>query len=378
MFERRRRADDRPFYLVSAAGLPNYGDEIITRAWLDWLAKRHPNVPVWLDCPEPGRANHLFANVHPLLKTTNTLWHLALGAEGMPFSDAIELASRRVAELGSPRFDLGLLELREMRSVHLLGGGYLNSVWEHQLLFLPALVQLKDRFKIPIYATGQGLFPLGEDARGAVSGWLRKFDVFETRDSPSAKMPGASAGVDDAFLAFANRRQIYSKGKSPDVMLVMQGDFVDERAEEPLVDAVVEFVRAQQTSGPVGLVESIPPDDSWMLSRLQERGVAVDFYPFIRLWEEGLPARSGQTWLSTRFHFHLLAAAAGAKGAVVDLHPGYYGVKHASLRELGTGWSFAGDATRPGSIVPTGNPDFAAARQGLTDRKVAIARSIYG
>jgi hypothetical protein len=239
-------------------------------------------------------------------------------------------------------------------------------------------VQLKDRFSIPIYATGQGLFPLSEDARAAVSGWLRKFDVFETRDSPSAKMPGATAGIDDAFLAFANRRQIYSGGKSPDVMLVIQGDFVDERAEEPLVDAVVEFVRAHQTSGRVGLVESIPPDDSWMLPRLRERGIDVDFYPFIRIWEEGFPARPGQAWLSTRFHFHLLAAAAGAKGAVVELHPDYYGVKHASLRELGTGWSFATDATRPGAIVPTGNPAFAAARQDFADRKVAVARSIYG
>ncbi|MDR7189113.1 hypothetical protein J2Y46_001936 [Microbacterium sp. BE35] len=377
MFERRRRVDDRPFYLVSAAGLPNYGDEFITRAWLDWLAKRHPNVPVWLDCVEPGRANHLFADAHPLLKTTNTLWHLALSAQEMSFADGIEHARRRVLDLGSPRYDLGLLQLREAQSVHLLGGGYLNSVWEHQLLFLPALVALKERFRVPVYATGQGLTPLSENARGAVAGWLRRFDLFETRDAPSAKLPGAVAGIDDAFLAFANQRRVYSQAPTPDVMLVLQGDFLTEDAIEPLVDAVEQFVRSQRTTS-VGMVESIPPDDSWMLARVRERGVDVDFYPFIRLWEEGFPAKASQTWLSTRFHFHLLAAAAGAKGAVIELRPDYYGVKHASLRELGTGWSYAGDAAAPGSLIPTGNPAFATGRERLAEKKVAVARSIYG
>lgn len=377
MFERRRRVDDRPFYLVSAAGLPNYGDEFITRTWLDWLAKRHPNVPVWLDCVEPGRANHLFADAHPLLKTTNTLWHLALSAQEMSFAEGVEHARRRIVDLGSPRYDLGLMQLREVQSVHLLGGGYLNSVWEHQLLLLPALVALKERFRVPIYATGQGVHPLSAEARGAVAGWLRRFDLFETRDAPSAKAPGAVAGIDDAFLAFANQRRVYSQSSVPEVMLILQGDFLTEDAIEPLVDAVEQFVLSQRTTS-VGMVESIPPDDSWMLARLRERGVDVDFYPFIRLWEEGFPAKASQTWLSTRFHFHLLAAAAGAKGAVIELRPDYYGVKHASLRELGTGWSYAGDAAAPGSLVPTGNPAFATGRQRLAEKKVAVARSIYG
>lgn len=377
MFERRRRSDERPFYLISAAGLPNYGDEFITRAWLDWLAKRHPNVPVWLDCVEPGRANHLFAGAHPLLRTTNTLWHLVLGAQDMSFTEGIEYASDRVAHLGSPRFDLGLLQLREVQSVHLLGGGYLNSVWEHQLLLLPALARLKDDFGVPIYATGQGMSPLSDQARASVAGWLRRFDLFETRDKQSASAPGAVSGIDDAFLAFANQRPVYAGGGSPDVMLVLQGDFMTDDTVEPLVDAVERFVRTNARSA-VGLIESIPPDDSWMLPRLQEWGIDVDFYPFLRLWEGGFPARRGQSWLSTRFHFHLLAAAAGADGAVIELRPDYYGVKHASLRDMGTGWSFASDASAPGSITATGNPAFSANRQVFADRKVAVARSIYG
>lgn len=62
-----------PVYLVSAAGVPNLGDELIARAWLDWLARAHPRVEVWLDCVEPGRAAHLLDGVHPRVRFTNTL-----------------------------------------------------------------------------------------------------------------------------------------------------------------------------------------------------------------------------------------------------------------------------------------------------------------
>lgn len=62
-----------PLYLVAPSGVPNLGDEVISRAWLDWLAVHYPDEEVWLDCPEPGRAAHLFLDTHPKLRTTNTL-----------------------------------------------------------------------------------------------------------------------------------------------------------------------------------------------------------------------------------------------------------------------------------------------------------------
>lgn len=368
----------RPFYLVSSAGVPNYGDEFITRAWLDWLARNHPTTPVWLDCIEPGRANHLFAGAHPRLRTTNTLWHLALAGAGAGLDDGAERTMDQVANLGSPRFDLGLMELRQARSVHLLGGGYLNSVWEHQLLLLPALIQLKRSHGIPIYATGQGLAPLNERATELLPGWIHEFDLFETRDAPSATLLGTDRGVDDAFLAFATKRPVYSSEKTPDLMILVQGDFVDEAHQDALLDAVTSFIHARRPSGPVGIVESLPPDDSWILPRLAERGVATEFYPFVRLWTEGFPARQGQEWLSTRFHFHLLAAAEGAAGAVLDLHPDYYGIKHASLRELGTGWSLTNNLDALPALLPSVDKGLRRRRLELARSKARVARQIYG
>lgn len=372
---RRRSADARPIYLVSAAGLPNYGDEILTRVWLDWLAAHHPDTPVWLDCPEPGRANHLFADAHPHLTTTNTLWHLAFGAHGMSLPDGAAHAKRIVTDLGSPRYDLGILQLREMASVHLLGGGYLNSVWENHLFLLPALVALKERFSVPLYATGQGVLPLSPEAREAVRGWAGAFDVFEARDAPSAEAIGVTPGVDDAFLAFANKRDLYSSKPGPDAMVLVQGDFVEPEARDALADAAEAFARTR--GGRIGLVESIPPDDAWLLPILRERGIDIEFYPFSRVWLEGLPARRGQDWFTTRFHFHLLAAAAGARGTVVEIHPDYYGVKHRSLRAVGTGWTCTSDIAEAGALEPTVNPEFPREARRLGERKAALARSIY-
>ena len=49
----RRAARPSVHYLVSTAGHPNYGDELITRAWLDYLGQKRADDIVWLDCPRP-------------------------------------------------------------------------------------------------------------------------------------------------------------------------------------------------------------------------------------------------------------------------------------------------------------------------------------
>lgn len=128
ILQRRRKpthdqATHRPLYLVSTAGHPNLGDELITRAWLDFLARSHPDRDVWLDCPEPGRASHLFADTHPRLRVTNTLWELAHSSDAHDVRVDAPRIERIVRELGSPRVDEGLLLARRAASIHLLGGG---------------------------------------------------------------------------------------------------------------------------------------------------------------------------------------------------------------------------------------------------------------
>lgn len=367
------RRERPPLYLVSTAGHPNYGDELIARAWLDFLAETQPDRDIWLDCPHPGRAAHLFAGSHPRVRFTNTLWEMAFASETHdPLSDAPRIA-RLVRELGSPRYDPGLLALREVASIHLLGGGYLNAMWHDNLGLLTALVEFHRAFGMPVYATGQGMMP-ADDAHGE---WVRDqishFEVFEVRDDESAAFADVPRGLDDAFLALAVERGAFeSPAAAPAKMVLVQGDL---RAWDD--EAAVASIRSFVSEGEdVGVVEAIPPDDVRYLDDVPGRR---EVYPFGRIWVDGLPAREGQAWLTTRFHIHLMAAAAGAAGTVLAGREGYYDVKHRSLIELGTGWRVvpAGTDVSADDHRPTVAPGFPAKARELASSKRALANRIY-
>ncbi|WP_251453253.1 polysaccharide pyruvyl transferase family protein [Microbacterium sp. Marseille-Q6648] len=363
-------SSDKPIYLISTAGHPNYGDEVIARAWLDHLALRHPHRDVWLDCPHPGRASHLFAGTHPRLRVTNTLWELAMGsATHDPITDDDRVRTL-VRDLGSPRFDAGLLALRDVESVHLLGGGYLNALWQDNLGLVSAVLELRESFGVRLIATGQGLMPLTD----AQSTWLRRglssFDDLEVRDAESAVVAQTDVGLDDAFLALALPRPLFDASPAPERMVLVQGDlraWDDEEARAA--------IRAHAAgSREIGLVEAIPPDD---VRYAGASGTGERVYAFGHIWHDGLPASAGQKWLTSRFHAHLLAAAAGAAGLVVEGAKGYYDVKHASLLALGTGWTriHAGDDVTADDA--SANPDFPARAKDLAARKLALADRLY-
>ena len=130
-------------YLVGTSGHPNFGDEFIAASWLRFLARARPGAEVWLDCPHPGLASHLFDGLHPGLRTTDTLWRLAFETTGMDPAAADAHVDRVVTHLGSPRYDLGLLGARRASSVHILGGGYLNSICSHVTRMHPHILNTK-------------------------------------------------------------------------------------------------------------------------------------------------------------------------------------------------------------------------------------------
>jgi hypothetical protein len=372
--DRRRWHRNAPIYLISAAGQPNFGDEFITRSWLDWLAEHQPRREVWLDCIEPGRAAHLFRDTHPGLRTTNTLWQVAHTNARQNVEEAAERVENLVLGLGSPKMDFGLRDLRTMGSLHLLGGGYVNSIWSNNLSIVAAMTAVRRRFGVRIYATGQGLLPHDGDSLQWMKGQLRQFDYAEARDTGSARVFDIRKGSDDAFLAFANRRAIYAPREiAKEAMLLVQGDMPDSSNVDDLAVLVDEFVQSAKGAQHVGFVEGIPPEDSKFAQRYVEAGAT--FLPFMRIWDEGFPAFPGQEWLTSRFHFHLLAAAAGARGSVVSIRPGYYDVKHELLLELGTGWQMQGsdDALREGTL----NVDFPARARRLGVEKSQLAGRLY-
>jgi hypothetical protein len=364
-------------YLVGTSGHPNFGDEFIAASWIRFLARTRPEADVWLDCPAPGQAAHLFYGLHPRLHTTDSLWRLIWDTVPMDRQSADELIDHRIRHLGTPRFDLGLLALRRADTVHLIGGGYINTIWPAHVGLLRAAAALREVGDVKLVATGLGLTPdTGDDT---LHSSLATFDHVTVRDAASAELSGNELAPDDAFLGVRDLAGFGSQdpGEPGDVWVCLQHDM----SEPTVFDALIEATRAALTSPEyvgrtVRYLEALPGVDRVAYDRLADLIPEENFVPFVRLWHEGFPAIAGQTWITTRFHLHLLASACGSAGTALEVNDDYYRVKHGSLAALGTGWSVT-PAHSTTITEPRVSPGFPFKSRMLAQDKVTEAQVLY-
>lgn len=359
-------------YLVSPAGNPNFGDEFIAAAWLRYLAESRPESDVWLDCPQPGLAQVLFEGLHPRLRVTNTLWRLMNDNAHLPAEELTETIRARITDLGSPSYDLGLLKLRNAESLHLLGGGYLNGNWEQHTALVHALRAVRELTSASLFATGQGLMPAISSSAGGRT-LFEGFSHVSARDTASASACGVELGIDDAFLAVNSGIDEHAQ---PGLYISLQSDTIDDHA----FDKAVHFARNRVlAAGPevnVFYVEAIPGADRVAFDRMSDLIPEERFLPFVKIWADGLPVSSSQEWITSRFHFHLLASAAGARGTALMMKEGYYDVKHESLKALGSGWQVRSPSDE-GQAAPQAGALHGRAPE-LLRQKRSEAASLYG
>ena len=364
-------------YLVGTSGHPNYEDEFVTAAWLKYLAQARPDAEVWLDCPVPGQASHLFSELHPRLRFTDSLFRLVWESRDMPEAEAHEFVRGRVQHLGTPRFDLGLLALRRASTLHVLGGGYVNDRWPFHVGLLRAAAALREVASISLVATGQGLMPAARTT--ALLEALESFEHTSVRDTPSAELTGAPLGPDDAFLGI---RELPGFGVQPtdqdgEVWVCLQNDLASPETFDTVVEATRQLLTSPEMAGrEIHYIEAMPGVDRIAYDRLSDLIPDDNFLSFVRLWQGDFPARAGQTWITTRSHLHLLAAACGAAGTAVELNDDYDRVKHAALLELGTGWSvtsLGSTALEPASV----SKGFPYKCRTVTQDKLGEAKRLY-
>jgi polysaccharide pyruvyl transferase WcaK-like protein len=366
-------------HLVSTAGHPNFGDEFIAAAWLRFLAKQRPSADVVLDCPEPGLAAFLFEGIHPRVKFTNLLWRVSWETMEMDPDEGDAHVDRTVTDLGTPLYDLGLLELRRATTVHLVGGGHITANWMHHGRLVRAARRLAETSDARFVATGLGLMPPIDPGR--IRDDLAACDHATVRDRPSAEMAGVEQGLNDAFLDLPSLPGFGARtdptGRPGDVWISLQSDLAAPGAFEATVAAVRSLIESGRFEGrTIRYVESIPGTDHRAYDMLQDLIPPENFMPFVRLWKEGFPGGPLQTWITTRFHFHQMAAAVGADGIAIEVNDDYYRTKHESLIELGTGFALArvGFDELP---EPASNPDFRLQAGRLHKQKLAEAESLY-
>ncbi|MCH5642690.1 polysaccharide pyruvyl transferase family protein [Gordonia sp. ABSL49_1] len=386
-------------YLIAPTGYPNYGDELIARTWLRHLARVRPRATVVVDCHSPGQASLLHRGIHPHTLFVDTLWQLSEFAAAAP-KDSDDgpdpdqpwtwMASTVTDPGRSPRLSAGIEILNRASTIHLLGGGYVNKVWPQHVSLVAAAAAVSRATGATAVASGQGLIPcLDEPAWTALVDAAGAFSVFDVRDDASADaltaVPHATNSGDDAWLSLHRpASNVYRRmWKDRGVVLCLQSDLTDEfrGPESTGVAALTDLVRStldkwDVAGSDVTVIEGIPGYDNEVAHRLGDRLDGATRIPFRDVWLFGLPAGEGQTWISTRFHPHLMAAAAGDSGVAIVPMPEYYSTKHRSLTDLGSAWTIADD----GTTVP--DPPFRGGftpedRQRAIDAKTALAKRIY-
>lgn len=368
-------------HLVSTAGHPNFGDEFIAASWLRFLAERQPDTDVVLDCPDPGLATFLFEGLHPRVKFTNILWRVSWATIDSDPEEGDEIVDALVRDLGSPLYDFGLLESRRATTVHLVGGGHVTANWMHHGRLVRAARRLAEISEARLVATGLGLVPVIDAAR--IRDDLSACEHASVRDAASAEVAGVELGVNDAFLNISSLPGFGARpdptGRPGDVWISIQRDL----AEPEVFDATVAAVRAMIESGrfegrTIRYLESIPgrERDRKAFDLLSDLIPEENFMSFVQLWHEGFPGQPLQTWITTRYHFHQLAAAVGAEGIAIEIDDDYYRTKHQSLAELGTGFAIApvGATELP---EPASDPEFRIKAGRLQRAKLDEAEALY-
>ena len=370
------------YYLVATSGFPNYGDELILDGWLRPLRDVAPNAEVWVDTPSPGPTQLLFGEAHPRVRFVDTLWRLCWEA---PSDDPWEVAAwvqHAVANPGmAPRWHQGIALLHRLDVVHVVGGGYVNAIWPRHVGLLAGAAAAARHSGARAAMTGQGLAPEPPGAAPLLEALAGRFDVVDVRDVESAELLGVEPGVDDAFLAIGQHRvcrpqDVWPDTRPPEVMVCLQSD-MNDAGTGAIAGAALSMLRRWQVPGEgVGVVEGIPRVDREVYALIEHELPGARFLPFVDVWAAGLPVSAAQTWISTRFHPHMLAAAAGAAGVVISISPDYYAPKHRSLIALGSGWTLMEDLGKPPERPSAGGFVPETVRR-LSMQKRAVAETLY-
>ena len=263
--------------------------------------------------------------------------------------------------------------------IHVIGGGYVNDIWPMHVGLLSGVVAAVRRSGGRAVTSGAGLWPVAPNGQAVLRHLATQFDVLDVRDAPSAGVVEGAATVsrtgDDLFFGLGPH--LYrTDGDVREVMICVQSDLV-EVGVPALADFLADTLRTWKVSGAdLGVIECIPGADRTVFSWIERAFPGARFYPFSEIWDKGMPAAAGQTWISTRFHPHLVAAAVGATGVAVSVSKAYYATKHRSLVERGQRLD---DRRRPrpdprptdrDGLRPTGSPS-------SSEKKLELAERLY-
>jgi len=382
----RVTAAPRTFYLIAAAGIPNFGDDAIARYWIAYLRTRYPGCRIVLDAFDASVA----ALLHPTAVCVDHVWRLAEQADpSQPAELRQQLRARWSAEAPLPMRERQLLDCaRTATAMHVLGGGYINDLWPRNRHILAVCAALADVQGTRVFATGLGLEPLAAESAAQLAGLLDALSHIDLRDMASVRalephvapeLGGRLSCLGDDLLQEDVTKLLVLEDAPPRMHLCVQDEFFGERAtaeqlQQWLLGEVFAF-RRTRPDAQVVCWELRPVSDARISAWLRGMVPGVVLVPFEQLWTEGFAFGREDHLLSSRFHFQLVAAAAGLCGTAISWS-GYYDTKLGSLRGFSrwTIYHLGGEeAVRVRFVEPPIAPERAEA---IGKRKQALVASV--
>lgn len=337
-------------YLISTAGFPNFGDEQIVRTWLKFYRDNFPDDQIILDVPFPARASFLFKGEYDNVQFVDTIWNLVYLANANDLTLQNEAEISAILHGGDPRNSVPIAAVFESDVVHLLGGGYFSTahdefVYTYLFFMFLALIN-RDKPEIELFGTGLGLTPISDEIVKAIGQYTAAFSYLGVRDQASLVVPNTTFESDDVVMSIVlNAIKLREQADHPDILLSIQPFKTNELRDE-FLRLLIEYLRQPRNRAKkIGILEAMVPEDNWLffgdaLKDYPDIQTRLIFFDFWDVWQHGIPVKTDQEWVTTRFHFHLIGALLGYKGTAINPGDDYYEIKHTSLLNLGTSWQY--------------------------------------
>lgn len=319
-------------FLLGGAGVPNYGDELIVQAWLEWYTH---------DLGLPGRSvtvsgshkivlEKLFGDAYPSVRFSQSVREVRWRKD-ITFYESV---AHGYGFLDDPENARSLLdkELRGTTVFHLHGGGYLNTRWPTHGFMLGIALWAKENLGCKLVGTGLGLGPMpGPDPDDEITHRaFRAFDILEVRDEWSYDFVKNNKLHDDVVLGFDDAfvqplRPKRRKGST--LHLSLRHDEAGRKISRWI---------------PQEFVESFDHHVFWSCTG-QDAGAYADLtkrFPYFEIASNPrllfeLPVSNKDFMVAQRFHPHLVGARLGMQG-IFRTGSDYYDIKHGLVTELGS------------------------------------------
>lgn len=350
------------YYLHGGAGVPNFGDELIVRQWLDFLADKVKGPALF---PRMRRKsitvsgmrgkvlNDLFLQQYPSANYTGAL---------CAYQSKLPKGYWSSFQAGLTFFDDGksLKGAEEKRILaarvfHLHGGGYINTLWPNHAFYIGFIAALKRKTGCRVVGTGLGLAPTPippVEFKDAFAEALIAFDAIEVRDQASFDIvhnasngqANVTLGLDDIFLA---PPKIKSGPKSFHMSL-HSNKGTDEIVSQLDLDFIDSFERK--------IFWQCHYRDVQRYKELKAKIPQLECLDVMSLTHDPLPIGSDDFMLTSRFHPHMQSARSGIRGQYIA--PWNYSEnKHSSVFELGSQFSrFPDDNVTPSMKMKDADP----------------------